>query len=468
MHPILVRQLKRAGLDPDTPPGGEDTESWHTFLESVSRAYQHADDDRALLERSIQVSSQEMRTLHAQLQSHNVSLAEARDAAEAASRAKSEFLANVSHEIRTPMTAILGFTELLVDESATDLERAECAATVRRNAEHLMSLIDDILDLSKIEAGRMHIERVDTDVIQLAQDVHALMRPRAESKNVRLDLHIDPTMPRRFLIDPIRFRQILVNLVGNAIKFTDSGFVRVAMRRQNDTLHVQVVDSGIGISADALSGLFQPFVQADKSTTRRYGGTGLGLYISRTFAQMLGGDLTAQSVPGQGSTFTLTIAAAESLSTPGAHAEQSNLAKSTRTKPAVLNGRKILLAEDGPDNQRLIALHLRNAGAEVEVVGNGRLAVAAALSALTAGRPFDLILMDMQMPEMDGYTATCQLRSNAYTGPIAALTAHAMAGDRESCFAAGCDAYLTKPIERASLIENCRKLIENPRSIQAA
>jgi CheY-like chemotaxis protein len=369
----------------------------------------------------------------------------------------------MSHEIRTPMTAILGFTELLLgDPSRQRLspEQREAIETIQRNGNYLLGLINDILDLSKMEAGKLEIERTECSPGQVLSEVVALMRVRARAKNLSLELALGGPVPATIRTDPLRLRQILINLVGNALKFTEVGGVRVVARLLDGPrprLQVDVIDTGIGIGREQLARLFQPFAQADSSTTRQFGGSGLGLTISKRLAEMLHGDLTVTSVPGQGSTFRVSVATGplegvamqDRLVAEGAAAPA---ARSSGENPVELGGR-VLLAEDGPDNQRLIAHILKKAGAEVTVADNGRIAFEQALEAQQEGRPFDVVLMDMQMPEMDGYTATRALRERGYGGPIVALTAHAMSDDRQKCLDAGCDDFVSKPIHRKTLLE---------------
>ncbi|MCC7292566.1 MAG: response regulator [Phycisphaerales bacterium] len=385
-------------------------------------------------------------------------------AADAANRAKSAFLANMSHEIRTPMTAILGYADLLLEPAQTPKDRLDAVQTIRRNGEHLLSIINDILDLSKIEAGRMVIEQIDVDPLTVIEEVFSLMQVRAKGKGLSLVNDLVFPQPVRIRSDPTRLRQILVNLVGNAIKFTESGAVTVRtsfVASPQPRMRFSVKDTGIGIDPSALANLFQPFTQADASTTRRFGGTGLGLTISKRLATMLGGDIDVESTPGEGSTFSVWVAcegAGEDevrFEPPLAEATGASARSSAEHIRLSAN---VLLAEDGPDNQRLISYHLRKSGATVTIAENGRIAVERALTALREGRPFDVILMDMQMPEMDGYTAASLLRAEGFRGPIIALTAHAMAGDRDKCIHAGCSDYLTKPIDRDCLLTTCASL----------
>jgi len=388
----------------------------------------------------------------------------AKETAEAANRSKSEFLANMSHEIRTPMTAILGFVDLLqFDEEMARLpeRRADAIHTIRRNSEHLLAIINDILDLSKVESGKMTVETIAFSLRRLFTDVESLLRVRACDRGISLRFEFETKVPDVILSDPTRLRQLLLNLVGNALKFTEQGGVRVVCRYRPDdhACEIDVVDTGIGMTPEHRQRIFQPFSQADSSTTRSFGGTGLGLTISRRLAGILGGDVELVcSEPGVGSTFRLRFLAPPA---PGAVliAETHEQAASAPAQAAeaaaepTLTGRRILLAEDGPDNQRLISFLLRKAGADVVVVENGRAAVDGLLSARDGDSPFDLVLMDMQMPVMDGYEASRLLRDKGYAGPIVALTAHAMAGDREKCLAAGCSEYQTKPVDRRRLLD---------------
>ncbi len=393
-------------------------------------------------------------------------LQRAKLAAEAANHAKSEFLANMSHEIRTPMTAILGFADLLAEPSQDERSRQSCIETIRRNGEHLLSIINDILDVSRIEAGRMTVEKVACSPGDIATEVALLLDLRARTKRISLCVDFDGPVPATIQCDPLRLRQMLTNLVGNAVKFTEEGSVRVLLRMEGVTksnrgsaprLCIDVIDTGIGLSAEQIPLLFKPFSQADNSMARRFGGTGLGLSICAKLAAILGGELSVRSMPGKGSTFSLRLdtgplEGVAMIDTP--RREPPALRKAPGPTQATLNAR-VLFAEDGPDNQRLISFLLIRAGAQVDVAPNGLAAVEMALNAQNEGRPFDLILMDMQMPQMDGYTATRTLRQKGYKGTIVALTAHAMAEDRAKCVEAGCDDFASKPIDRDSLIAKC-------------
>jgi signal transduction histidine kinase/ActR/RegA family two-component response regulator len=389
----------------------------------------------------------------------------ARRKAEDAVVAKSDTLANVSHELRTPMTAILGFADLMLDESVSKEERIEAVRTIRRNGEHLLSLVNDILDLSKIEAGRMTVEHIPTAVHTLMDDVAALMRPRAKHQGLWLRVEHHWPLPAQLHTDSVRLKQIVLNLLSNALKFTEAGGVSLGLWFDADhkRLRIEVRDTGIGMTREQVSKLFRAFEQADATITRRYGGTGLGLAISKRLAILLGGDLTVASAPGEGSIFTLTIPLSPMdegktmlSSPPELSAGGSPQDAETRVGVA-LRGVRVLLAEDGKDNQRLITALLSKAGAQVHLAHNGEEALAAAKLSMSMGTPFNLVLMDVQMPVMDGIAATRALRSMGWRVPVIALTANTSVNDRAACLDAGCDDFLAKPVDRAKLIAACAR-----------
>jgi len=353
------------------------------------------------------------------------------------------------------MTAILGFAEMLLNKSQEECSQMGCVQIIRRNALHLLELINDILDLSKVEAGQMKVERIPCDLPALLAEILSLMRPRAEEKGLGFEVVFDGPIPRLIQTDPARLRQILLNLIGNAMKFTESGKIDLRIKEEmpegpNIVLRIDVIDSGIGMTPEQLGRLFRPFTQGDESITRKFGGTGLGLTISAQLAKLLGGEVTVVSERRKGSTFTVKIdggssALVERLSS----LTEANLPTTVerRTRSEICLCGCILLVEDGADNQCLLRMQLTGAGASVISAMNGQMAID-----LATTEPFDLILMDMQMPVMDGYNATSELRRRGLTIPIIALTAYAMAEDREKCMASGCTAYLSKPIEEQTLL----------------
>lgn len=389
-------------------------------------------------------------------------LRESRAMALAADQAKTEFLANMSHEIRTPMTAILGFTGILLGR-LSDERDIDAAETILRNGEYLLQLINNILDLSKIEAGKLEVEQLTCSPQQIVGEVADLMRPRATAKGLCLEVEADEPVPDAICSDPTRLRQILINVLGNAIKFTQTGSVLLKTHfasRDETMLQFDVIDTGIGIAGDRISGLFEPFTQADGSMTRQFGGTGLGLAITKRLVEILGGEVEVSSTVGQGTTFSVRIPTGDvdGKAPPDEYIAvpiESN-SKSAQETAIRLDQYRVLLAEDGLDNQRLIRLLLTRAGAEVIVAENGEIAVKHALEAVEAGNPFDVVLMDMQMPVLDGYDAARRLRIEGYGRPIVALTAHAMSTDGQKCLDAGCDGYETKPIQPRRLIQIVR------------
>jgi signal transduction histidine kinase/ActR/RegA family two-component response regulator len=422
----------------------------------------------------LEAQRQQMLAQQIELKGLNAELGVASQAAQAANCAKSEFLANMSHEIRTPMTAIVGYTDLLLD-NVEDCEQEDpsrrCAAcgnreyleTIQRNGSHLLRLIDDILDLSKIEAGKLEVVAEGCSPLAIMSEVHALMQVRADAKRLGFTVGIVGRIPEAIHSDPRRLKQILLNLVGNAIKFTSEGAVTLQARLQDEKwapqLVFEVTDTGIGLNETQIARLFKPFTQVDASSTRQFGGTGLGLAISQRLAEMLGGKISVESSPGHGSTFRVTLDVSVSDIAKLTDVLPPAMEEATSSTPALsgLRGR-VLLAEDGVDNQRLISFILRRAGAEVTICEDGQAAVDAALAAESRGEPFDLILMDVQMPILDGLEATRTLRSRGYSRPIVALTAHAMTSDHQKCLDAGCDDYATKPVKRDALFAIIKRL----------
>jgi signal transduction histidine kinase/CheY-like chemotaxis protein len=374
-----------------------------------------------------------------------------RERAESANLAKSNFLANISHEIRTPMTAVLGYAELLRDPDLGREERADAVETIVRNGNHLMRILNDLLDLSKIEAGRMDIDRREFSLVRLLRDVRDLMEVNASARGNSLALRLDVQASHdQAFGDSTRIRQVLLNLVGNAVKFTKGGSITIAAatepRGERIALRVAVTDTGKGIPADQMGRLFEPFSQLDREFVREHGGTGLGLAISSRIANLLGGRIDVASTRGVGSTFTLhTVLDA-------AHRPVAGGQPSAEPGDQPLAGVHVLLVEDSIDSARLLSTMMGRAGATVEVRGDGLSAV----DAVDAQHSPDVILMDLQLPGIDGIEATRRIRAKGCRSRIVALTAAALGADREQARAAGCDGFALKPISRADLVQACR------------
>jgi PAS domain S-box-containing protein len=391
-------------------------------------------------------------------------LATARDAAVEASNVKSAFLATISHEIRTPMNGVLGMTELLLDTPLDDDQRA-LAAQVAESGELMLELINDILDIAKIEAGQLEMDVADFALRETIEQACAVAALQADAKGLAFELRIADDVPEEARGDGRRLRQILLNLISNAVKFTTEGRVTVSVERlANASLRIEVLDTGIGISPEILDKMFEPFTQADVSTTRNFGGTGLGLAIARELAQLMGGTIGARSHAGTGSTFWIEIPLSPEVEADDPVSGPA-LTHDTTFSPwqaAPL----ILVAEDSPVNQIVAARTLERCGCRADVAGDGLEAIE-----MLAQRPYDAVLMDCQMPGMDGYEATRAIRASEPAGqriPVIAMTAHAMAGDRERCLAAGMDDYITKPMHREQLIEALRRWIPDAPQESAA
>lgn len=380
-----------------------------------------------------------------------------KDEADRANASKSEFLAHMSHEIRTPIGAVLGFADLMKNPANSAEQNKEYMSVIERNSQQLLRLIDDILDVSKVEAGKITIEVIEFSLAEMLTDFVAMMDIKAKAKGIDFRFTCSTLVPNLISSDPYRLRQILLNIVGNAIKFTEVGFVELCVSYDNSTLDFMVTDTGAGISKEQETKLFQPFSQANNSTTRKYGGTGLGLVLSKSLAHFLGGNLEIRrSEVGVGSSFGIQVHSpllplaklmnAQSLIVATAPAVE------TKSPTLNLRGLKVLIVEDNPDNQMLIAMYLRKSGAIVRSANDGAQGVELALT-----ENFDILLMDIQMPVLDGHEATKKLRLSKYNKPIIALTANAMKEEREKCMQSGFTEFLTKPIQREQLIEMLAK-----------
>jgi signal transduction histidine kinase len=388
-----------------------------------------------------------------------LALHQAKEQAERANVSKTQFLANMSHEIRTPIGAILGFTDLLKNSANTPEENLEYMGIVERNSFQLLKLIDDILDLSKVESGSMTIERIEFSLTEMLADFVSIMKFKAHEKGIEFRFAFTTLVPEHICLDPVRLRQILTNIAGNAIKFTDQGYVELSVGYVQPHLIFSIKDTGIGIAKTQEARLLRPFSHADTSTPRMFGGTGLGLALSRRLAEALGGKVELlRTVEGKGSTFVIEIEAPllPNVRMVGKDTLQVTRSELSGTGPQrVLQGLRVLLTEDSPDNQKLIATYLQKEGANVQFANNGAEGVELALA-----QDFDVVVMDIQMPVLDGHGAAQQLRQVKYSKPLVALTAHAMKEERVRCFESGFTEFLTKPVDRSSLIEALARYVE--------
>ena len=387
---------------------------------------------------------------HERVQAQTAEIEATRNEAEKANFAKTSFLANMSHEIRTPLGAIMGFIDLLRDDGLSESEIREYLGVIDRNSHHVLRIIDDILDLTKVEAGKMVIEKMEFSLVEFLAEFASLVGFKARENGIAFEFGADTPVPDNIISDPTRLRQILSNIVSNAIKFTEKGRVELVVSYHDKHLEFRVTDTGRGITDDQRRGLFQAFSQADSSTTRKFGGTGLGLVLTKKLSQALGGDFDlVESEIGKGSIFEASI--------PIELPNQAALVpiKKFRMIPAPddadhanLKNFNVLVVEDSPDNQMLLRMILKKVGSKVTIANDGLEGVERARA-----KHYDVILMDIQMANLDGHEATRELRSKGYTGPIVALTAHAMKEERERSVKSGFSHFLTKPIDRKSLLD---------------
>lgn len=447
-----------------TREGGRDTWTQVEELEAQLELRRKNEHDLRQAKEAAEKTAEELRATVAGLTSQLKEAEREATRAEVASHIKSEFLADMSHGIRTHLTSILGFAETLLDATLTEAERQDAVSTVKRNGEHLLGVVDDILDISRIEAGTLEVHHEECSVFHVVAEVQALIRVRANEKKLTFDVDYIGELPATIQTDPYRLRQILINLLNNAVEYTDAGGIHLVVQFSDAGLEpmlvFEVIDTGMGMTPEVLQRLFTPYSNDRGRRVRAQQGSGLSLAISKQLVQMLGGDLAVESARDQGTTFRFTIATGplDGVEMVDGQEYAILLGEKNRRRSANAAGStkveaRVLLAEDGVDNLRLISALLTKSGVEVTAASDGQEAIERVRQATAQGRPFDVVLMDMEMPRMDGYAATGLLRGEGYDRPIIALTAHAMAGDREKCVSAGCDDYLSKPVDRMRLFE---------------
>lgn len=461
--PILYNGKVIGVLDSEHPEANFYTDEHEKLLSTIASLASTRIETALTLSRLEEVVAKLQATEH-RLATQAAHLRSAKLEAEQASNAKSAFLANLSHEIRTPMTAIVGFSDLLTRRDKTAQEMAHWSSLVKRNADHLLGLVGNVLDLSRIESNSLRPEIELVSLNKVMADVLELVIPRAEEKGLSFDIRMDGFLPENIYTDEIRFRQILINLITNSIKYTVEGGIVLRLKSEPGPdvgtllLSIDVEDSGIGISDEGMRELFEPFSRVyDRTENRKIEGTGLGLTIARGLAELMGGGIRVTSELGKGSVFTVILNVGKvaglddetsgDSSNPDADARHDDSAKSS------LAGRNIVVCEDSPAVAQLLCLLIREAGAEVVHCANGQLGVAAVLKGMVDGNAPDLVVMDMQMPVMDGYQAARLLKDKGYPGPIIALTAFTMTDDQERCLEAGCDFYIQKPVNPAAFIQ---------------
>ncbi len=426
-------------------------------VDAEARRIIHEFIDRGIRKGAVKFTELEFKRKAAQTEE----IALAKTEAEQANQAKSAFLTNMSHEIRTPLGAIMGFVELLQEPGLSKDESAKYLSIIDRNSHHLMNIIDHILDLAKVESGKLVVENIEFSLGEFLQDFSILMGLRARANGISFVIKTETELPEFVLSDPTRIRQILSNVVGNAVKFTEHGHVELTVGHENTRLYFRVTDTGRGISNDQRGRLFQAFAQADSSITRKFGGSGLGLVLTKKLTEALGGDFyLVESEIGKGSTFEASIAITSSKGTGKLSRDFFDKPQPVRTasdsSSVILEGYEILVVEDSQDNQELIKTLLQKTGAKTYFAGDGVEGVQKALR-----RRYDVILMDIQMPKMDGHQAVRELRSKGFMGPIVALTAHAMKEERLRAVESGFSHFLTKPIDRKDLTELLSRLYQS-------
>lgn len=387
-------------------------------------------------------------------------------------------LTNMGHEFRTPMNAIMGFANLINEGSLSDEERSRLAISIYESSSHLTHLIETMLDMSAIESGQLRIVTETCQISPLIEQLKSDIASKCNAKGLKLKISIDPLCPQSVTTDAKRLAQILYNLTENAIKFTQEGSIKISASLETDTekpiLIFKVKDTGIGIKPEFHQSIFDPFSQAEDAMTRNYGGVGLGLAVSRDLARAMGGDIVVESTVGQGSTFILTIDPgppiqnADDISDSTSQQSEPQDQSSPTTTLTPFQSYRVLIVDDSKDNRVLLKHYLKQSGAQIAFANDGQEAIDAVQDAINSNEPFQLLLMDMQMPVLDGYHATVKLRNLGVTVPIIAITAHALAGDREHCLSAGCDEYMTKPVDKQQLMDTCAALLAPGRDAQKA